>query len=87
MSEGSATSGWAEVIPLSCGGDTAELLNEAVRWPFTSVLREWRMKGKGFQKLKDERGLRTSFRPTTVLFLEHRRVFAAIMGLVGSATF
>ena len=36
-------------------GDTAELLNEAVRWPFTSVLREWRMKGKGFQDLKDER--------------------------------
>ena len=55
VSEGSATSGWAEVIPFSCGGDTAELLNEAVRWPFTSVLREWRTKGKGFQKLKDER--------------------------------
>ena len=49
VSEGSATSGWAEVIPYSCGGDTAELLNEAVRWPFTSVLREWRTKGKGFQ--------------------------------------
>ena len=55
MSEGSATSGWAEVIPLSRGGDTAELLNEAVRWPFTSVLRVWRMKGKGFQNLNDER--------------------------------
>ena len=67
--EGSATSGWAEVIPFSCGGDTAELLNEAVRRPFTSVLREWRMKGKGFQNLKDERGLRTSFRPTTAFFL------------------
>ena len=53
------------LLPFSCGGDTAELLNEAVRWPFTSVLREWRMKGKGFQNLKDERGLRTSFRPTT----------------------
>ena len=55
MSEGSATSGWAEVIPFSRGGETAEVLNEAVRWPFTSVLREWRTKGKGFQKLKDER--------------------------------
>ena len=69
VSEGSATSGWAEVIPFSCGGDTAELLNEAVRRPFTSVLREWRMKGKGFQNLKDERGFRTSFRPTTAFFL------------------
>ena len=55
VSEGSATSGWAEVFPFSCGGDTAELLNEAVRWPFTSVLREWRTKGKGFQKLLDKR--------------------------------
>ena len=55
VSEGSATSGWAEVVPFSCGWDTAELLNEAVRWPFTSVLREWRTKGKGFQKPKHER--------------------------------
>ena len=55
MSEGSAASGFAEAVPFSCGGDTTELLNEAVRWPFTSVLREWRTKGKGFQKLKDER--------------------------------
>ena len=54
VSEGSATSGWAEAVPFSCGGDRAELLNEAVRWPFTSVLREWSTKGKGFQKLKDE---------------------------------
>ena len=53
VSEGSATSGWAEVIPFSCGRDTAELLKEAVRRPFTSVLRELRMKGKGFQNLKD----------------------------------
>ena len=56
----------AEALPFSRGGDTAELLNEAVRWPFTSVLREWRMKGKGLSESeRRKRGLRTSFRPTT----------------------
>ena len=70
VSEGSATSGWAEVIPFSCGGDTAELLNEAVRRPFTRPGME--DEGKGLSDTERRtRGFRTSFRPTTGFFLSN----------------
>ena len=69
------------LLPLSRGGETAEVLNEAVRWPFTSVLREWRMKGKGFQNLKDEReAIAHGF--GRQIFLEHGRVFAVVRNCV-----
>ena len=45
------------------------------------------MKGRGFQNLKDEREASAHRFGRQLFFLEHGRVFAVGMGLVGSAIF